>query len=237
MFGLMVMLMIGCGETTEPAAEAPPVEQPKAAKDPAPAPAEEVTPAEVAPALLNPQAAKETAPDLYKVKFETTEGDVVLTVHREWSPKGADRFYNLVQIGYFTDIAFFRVIDGCMTQFGIHGDPRVSKAWENASITDDPVVKSNHRGMVSFATSGPNTRTTQMFINVADNARLDPMGFSAFAEVTEGMEVVDKLYSGYGEGAPRGRGPFQGRIQSHGNAYLKADFPELDYLKSASIVD
>ncbi len=190
----------------------------------------------IPPALLAPDKANAKAPDEYKVKLDTTKGDIVIAVTRDWAPNGADRFYNLVKIGYFQDIAFFRVVDGFMAQFGIHGDAKVNKAWRMARIDDDPVKESNKRGFVTFATSGPNSRTVQMFINYKDNTQLDKQGFSPFGRVVEGMDVVDKLYKGYGEGAPRGRGPHQGRIQSKGNAYLKKDFPKLDYIKSASIL-
>ncbi|MFQ5654263.1 MAG: peptidylprolyl isomerase [Planctomycetota bacterium] len=189
------------------------------------------------PALLNPSLAKETAPKTFKVKFATTKGDIVIEAHREWAPKGADRFFNLVKIGYFNDLAFFRVIKGFMAQFGIHGEGKVNAKWRLARIPDDKVKQSNTRGMISFATSGPNSRTTQLFINYGDNARLDGMGFSPFARVVKGIEVVDKLYSGYGEGAPRGRGPAQGSIQTNGNEYLKNNFPKLDYIKTATIME
>jgi peptidyl-prolyl cis-trans isomerase A (cyclophilin A) len=189
-------------------------------------------------AAPNPAAAKETAPAVFKAKFVTTKGDFVVEVHRDWAPQGADRFYNLVKSGFFTDIAFFRVVKGFMVQFGIHGDPAVAKQWRDAHIQDDPVGKaSNTKGMVTFAMAGPNTRTTQIFINYADNARLDGMGFPPFGKVVgDGMKVVDSIEGMYGEGAPGGRGPNQGRIQGEGNKYLKADFPKLDYIKSASIV-
>ena len=190
----------------------------------------------IAPALLAPDKATEKAPDKYKVKFNTTKGDIVVEVTRDWAPQGADRFYNLVKIGYFQDIAFFRVVEGFMAQFGIHGEPKVNNAWRGARIEDDPVKESNKRGYVTFATSGKNSRTVQMFINYGDNSRLDGQGFSPFGKVVEGMDVVDKLYNGYGEGAPRGRGPNQGRIQAKGNTYLEADFPKLDYIKTASLV-
>lgn len=187
--------------------------------------------------LLDPSKLTAKAPDLFQAKFDTTKGAFVIEVHRDWSPKGADRFYNLVKNGFFTNVRFFRVISGFMAQFGIHGDPAVAAKWEPATIPDDPVKQSNTRGMVSFATAGPGTRTTQLFINYADtNSRLDSMGFSPFGKVVEGMEVVDALYSGYGEGAPGGAGPEQGRIQSEGNKYLESDFPRLDWIKSAHIV-
>jgi peptidyl-prolyl cis-trans isomerase A (cyclophilin A) len=185
-----------------------------------------------------PAAATATAPAVYKVKMSTTKGDFVVEVHRDWAPNGADRFYNLVKLGYFTDIAFFRTVKGFMVQFGIHGDPAMNKAWRVARIQDDPTGKqSNTKGMVTFAMAGPNSRTTQIFINYADNSRLDSMGFPPIGKVVgDGMKVVDALEGMYGEGAPGGRGPNQGRIQGEGNAYLKAEFPKLDYLKSASIV-
>ena len=188
------------------------------------------------PALLDPSKATAEAPELFKVEFDTTVGKFTVQVHRDWAPKGADRFYNLVKIGYFSDIAFFRVIDGFMVQFGIHGDPAVSAAWRDAKIKDDPVKGTNKRGTLTFATSGPNTRTTQLFINFGENGRLDQMGFSPFAEVVDGMDVVDKIYK-VGEGRPRGPGPDQGLIQSQGNAYLKDAYPKLDYIKSAKVLE
>ena len=187
-------------------------------------------------ALKDPSKANEKAPDKFTVKLETTAGDILIDVDRSWAPKGADRIYNLVRAGYYDDVAFFRVISGFMAQVGIHGDPEVNKVWRNARIEDDPAGKqSNTRGMVSFATGGPNTRTTQFFINLVDNTRLDGMGFAPFGRVRD-MAIVDQLHSGYGEGAPNGRGPEQGRIQSEGNTYLRANFPNLDYIRSATIV-
>ena len=186
-------------------------------------------------ALSNPSLANETAPDTFNAVFKTTKGDVTIEVHRDWSPLGADRFYNMVKIGYFTDIAFFRVISGFMAQFGIHGDPAVSAKWRDAKISDDPVKESNTKGRISFATAGPGTRTTQLFINYGNNGNLDSMGFSPFGEVTEGMEVIENIYSGYGEGAPSGQGPRQDLAQMQGNEYIKKDFPKLDYVISASI--
>jgi peptidyl-prolyl cis-trans isomerase A (cyclophilin A) len=186
--------------------------------------------------LSDPAKLKEKAPDTFKARFETTKGAFTIEVTRSLSPNGADRFYNLVRSGYFTDIAFFRVIPGFMCQFGIHGDPKVSAPWHDAQISDDPVKGSNTRGAVTFAMGGPNTRTTQLFINFGNNSRLDGMGFPPFGKVSEGMDVVDKINGEYGEGAPDGRGPSQRRIQLEGNAYLKKDFPNLDYIKSATIV-
>ena len=196
-----------------------------------------VDPADYHPAMLDPAQATERAPDQFQVLMETTQGEFTITVNREWSPNGADRFYNLVKIGYFQDIAFFRVIDHFMAQFGIHGDPDVNTVWQNASIPDDEVQETNTRGRVSFAMRGPNTRSTQLFINFGDNSNLDGMNFSPIGEVTDGMDVVDRLHSGYGEGAPRGRGPSQPRIQGEGNAYLRAEFENLDYLQRATLVE
>ena len=187
-------------------------------------------------ALLAPEKATEKAPDGFKVRFKTTKGDFVVAVTRAWSPLGADRFFNAVKVGYYDDAAFFRAISGFMVQFGINGSPEVNAKWREVRIQDDPAAgKPNSRGMLSFAMAGPNTRTTQLFINYGDNSRLDSMGFTPFGKVVEGMEVVDGLYQGYGEGAPRGAGPDQGRVQGEGNAYLKKDFPKLDYIKTASI--
>jgi peptidyl-prolyl cis-trans isomerase A (cyclophilin A) len=175
------------------------------------------------------------APDSFRARFETSQGDFVIAVHRAWAPRGADRFYNLVRSGYYDDARFFRVVSGFMVQFGIHGDPKVSAAWRGQQIPDDSVRGSNLRGMISFANAGPSTRTTQVFISFGNNDRLDAMGFAPFGQVVEGMEVVDKLYAGYGEGAPRGLGPDQGRIQLEGNAYLKRSFPKMDYIKRATV--
>ena len=180
-----------------------------------------------------PAEANKTAPSKFKVKFQTTKGDFTVSVTRDWAPNGADRFYNLVSIGYFEDIAFFRTVDRFMTQFGIHGDPKVNSVWREAKIVDDPPKESNKRGFLTFATSGPNSRTVQMFINFGDNSRLDGMGFAPIGEVTSGMEVVDSLYKGYGEAPSRG----QMTIQNEGNAFLRREFPELDYIKKATLVD
>ncbi len=186
--------------------------------------------------LQKPAELNEQAPATFRANLDTSKGAIVITVHREWAPVGADRFYNLVKNGFYDDVRFFRVIPGFMAQFGIHGNPAVAAAWRPAQIKDDPVKQSNKRGFVTFATAGPNTRTTQLFINFGDNAgSLDKQGFAPFGEVTTGMDVVDKIYSGYGEGAPRGKGPDQGRTQSEGNAYLTKEFPRLDYIKSATI--
>jgi peptidyl-prolyl cis-trans isomerase A (cyclophilin A) len=186
-------------------------------------------------ALLNPAALTEQAPATYKARFDTSKGVFVVEVRRDNAPRGADRFYNLVKNGFFDDARFFRVISDFMVQFGINGDPAVSAQWRTATIQDDPVKQSNKRGFITFATSGPNSRTSQVFINFGDNARLDQMGFAPFGQVATGMNVVDQLYAGYGEGAPNGRGPNQGRVQSEGNAYLTKDFANMDYIKKATI--
>ena len=185
--------------------------------------------------LANPAALTEPAPATYKAKFETSKGPFVIQVTRAWAPNGADRFYNLVKNGYFDNVRFFRAISGFMVQFGINGDPALNAKWRVARIQDDRVSQSNTRGMITFATSGPNARTTQVFINFADNSNLDGMGFAPFGKIVSGMDVVDKLYSGYGEGAPNGRGPDQNRIQTEGNAYLSQGFPKLDHVSKATI--
>ena len=189
-----------------------------------------------APSLKNPASLKEQAPATYKVKFDTSVGVFVLQVNRDWAPLGADRFYNLVKNGFYDDARFFRAIPGFMVQFGISGDPAISPAWRNARIGVDPVKQSNKPMFISFAMGGtPDTRTTQVFINFGNNASLDKMGFAPFGEVIEGKDVVNKIHTGYGEGAPRGKGPDQGRTQAEGNAYLMKDFPKLDFIKKATI--
>ena len=180
--------------------------------------------------LRTPAQLNEKAPDTYKAKFETSKGDFVVAVHRDWAPLGADRFYNLVKNGFFDDGRFFRVIPRFMVQFGINGNPTVQSAWLNANLKDDPVKQSNKRGYITFATAGPNTRTTQVFINYADNARLDSQGFAPFGQVVSGMDVVDKLNSEYGE-RPNERNAYMLK----GNAYVTKDFPNLDSVKKASI--
>lgn len=194
---------------------------------------------EAKPDLMNPASLKAQAPATYQVKFTTTKGDFVVQVNRGWAPRGADRFYNLVRAGFFTDCAFFRVLRTprpFMAQFGISPNPAIAKAWMSANIPDDRPIESNKRGRITFATAGPNTRTTQVFINYGDNAFLDSQGFSPFGEVIEGMDVVDQFYGDYGEGAPSGRGPEQGRLQSEGKAYTDRYFPKLDKVVKATIV-
>ena len=196
----------------------------------------QVTNAPASPGFADPSKLTAKAPDTFKAVFDTTKGKFTVEVTRSLAPNGADRFYNLVRSGYFTDTAFFRVVPGFMCQFGIHGDPAVSANWQQATITDDPVKGSNARGTVTFATAGPNTRTTQLFINFGNNTFLDGQGFAPFGKVVEGMDVVDKINSEYGDGPPGGSGPDQRFIQAQGNAYLKANFPHLDYIKSATLV-
>jgi len=187
-------------------------------------------------ALMNPAALTEQAPDDYRVRFDTSEGPFVVEVHRAWSPNGADRFYNLAKNGFFDDMRAFRAVPNFVVQFGMNGDPEVQAKWQTARIQDDPVVETNAKGTVTFAMGGPNTRTTQIFVNLRDNARLDGMGFSPIGKVVEGMDVVEKLYSGYGDGPPQGRGPNQGLIAQRGNAYLDEQYPKLSKLEKATIV-
>ena len=194
-----------------------------------------IAPAQAQGNLASPAALTEKAPPTYKAKFDTSKGVFVVEVTRDWAPNGADRFYNLVKNGFYDNVRFFRVISGFMVQFGISGDPRISAPWREARIPDDPVKQSNRRGYITYAMAGPNTRTSQVFINFADNANLDQSGFSPFGRVVSGMDVVDKLNAEYGEGAPRGRGPDQGRIQMEGNAYLNKEFGRLDFVKKATI--
>jgi peptidyl-prolyl cis-trans isomerase A (cyclophilin A) len=226
-----------CGKKQEEPAQQPPAAatpaptpQPSKAES-APAPAPTPSAAPVDPALLKPEAAKLTAPAKFKVKFTTTKGDFVVEVTRAWAPIGADRFYNLAKLGFFRDIGFFRVVPGFVVQFGIHGNPQVGAAWKAATLQDDKMGKqSNEKGTLTFAKAGPNTRTTQLFINFKDNANLDAMGFPPFGKVIQGMDVVDSINKEYGEQ------PDQSMIQADGNNYLRNSFPRLDYIKSAELV-
>lgn len=199
---------------------------------PAAAPAQTMPAAAANPALLSPEKANEKAPDQFKVKLVTTKGDLVVEVNRAWSPNGADRFYNLVKLGFYDDTAFFRIVNGFMAQIGIHGDPSVMAKWRTANIQDDPPAgQSNKPGYVTFAKTGaPNSRSTQIFFNFGDNSFLDGQGFTPFGKVVDGAPVLGALNLEYGES------PDQGAIQSSGNAYLKASFPRLDYIKTARIV-
>ena len=189
--------------------------------------------------LLDPKspAVNLTAPAEFKVKVETSRGDLVLKIVRDWAPKGADRFYSLVKNGYYDDCRFYRVLPKYIAQTGIHGDPKISLKWHDAPIDDDPVRQKNTRGRVTFAKGGPNSRTTNLFINLRDSTSLDSQGFAPIGEVVLGMDVADQLHAGYGEGAPKGRGPSQKKIYEEGNAWLEKDFKDLDYIKTAKIVD
>jgi peptidyl-prolyl cis-trans isomerase A (cyclophilin A) len=213
--------------------------------DPGPKPAATEAPHAAPPAggrdgnapIYHPEKATERAPDTFKAKLSTSKGDFVIEVTRAWAPNGADRFYNLVKLGYYDGVRFYRAVEGFMVQFGIHPDPSVNGAWSRAAIPDDPVVKSNTRGFVTFAMAGPGSRSEQIFINYADkNRRLDAMGFAPFGQVVEGMSVVDALYKGYGELPPRGKGPDPTRASREGEAYLAKEFPELDQIKTAKIL-
>jgi cyclophilin family peptidyl-prolyl cis-trans isomerase len=178
----------------------------------------------------------EKVPDVYRVKFDTSKGPFVIEVHREWAPFGADRFYEVVKSGFYNNARFFRVLKGFIVQWGISGDPDLNAKWINMTIPDDPVKQPNTSGMVTFAKGGPASRTTQVFINLADNSsQLDAMGFAPFGRVVEGMNVVYQLYGGYGEGAPQGAGPDQNMIQARGNQYLEEHYPRLDFIKTATI--
>ncbi len=182
--------------------------------------------------LMNPAQLNETAPDKYKVKFDTSKGEFMVEVTRAWAPNGADRFYNLVKNGFYDNCKFFRNIEGFMVQFGINGNPKINAGMMKARIKDDPVTQSNKRGYITFAMAGPNTRTSQLFINFGDNSNLDAQGFSPFGKVTKGMNVVESLYSQYG-GKPSDA---QQQIQMEGNAFLEKNYPKLDFIKTATIV-
>lgn len=187
--------------------------------------------------LFHPEKATLTAPDKFRVEFVTTKGNFIVEVTRAWSPHGADRFYNLVKLGFYDGVRFHRAIDDFMVQFGIHPEPSVNGAWYKAFIPDDPVVESNRRSYVTFAHAGKDTRTTQIFISYVDKQRrLDKDGFSPFGKVVEGMNVVDSLYKGYGELSPKGKGPNASRAQREGQAYLDAEFPKLDAIKQARVL-
>jgi peptidyl-prolyl cis-trans isomerase A (cyclophilin A) len=179
--------------------------------------------------LRTPSQLTEKAPDTFKASFDTSKGILVIEVHRDWAPLGADRFYNLVKNGFYDGCRFFRVINGFMAQFGVNGDPSINVAWKGANLRDDPVKQSNKRGFVSYGNAGPNSRTTQLFIGYRDNSYLDASAFAPFGQVVSGMDVADMLYSGYGDM------PDQSRIQAEGNAYLAKSFPKLDFIKKATI--
>jgi peptidyl-prolyl cis-trans isomerase A (cyclophilin A) len=192
--------------------------------------AKKEVPAEVkkeAPAEAK-QESKSAVPDVFKVRFTTSKGPFVVEAHREWAPLGVERFYQLVKDGYFNEARFFRVVPNFVVQFGIAANPKTTKKWDNA-IQDDPVLRTNRQGSLTFATAGRNTRTTQLFINLRSNQSLDADGFAPFAQVIEGMNVVTSIYAGYGEQ------PDQEAITKRGNAYLNEQFPKLDYIKTAVI--
>src|SRR5580704_1801355 len=230
---LLLVAACGSGPSMPPATPAEPVViAPAPPSGPSPAPAHHSA------AELDPALATQRAPDVFRARFTTSNGVFVIEVHRDWAPNGADRFYNLVRLGVYDDSRFFRAISGFMVQFGIPGDPQVAAKWREANIPDDPTRQSNLRGYVSFAQTGnPNSRTTQVFIDYGDNSKLDASNFAPFGKVVDGMDVVSTLYKGYGEGAPSGNGPSQDRIQSEGNAYLDAEFPKLDRILSAQVVN
>ena len=183
-----------------------------------------------------PPPPPEKPPETYRVKFETTKGDFVVEARREWAPRGADHFYGLVRAKFYDGVRFHRVVRGFVVQFGINGDPKTQRLWSSAQIPDDPVKQKNRKGYLSFAKLGPNSRTTQVFINLRDNLDLDKSGFAPFAQVVEGMDVVERLYFAYGEVAPRGGGPDPTRIEGQGEAYLERQFPRLDSIRRAGIV-
>jgi peptidyl-prolyl cis-trans isomerase A (cyclophilin A) len=219
-FALMLTAGILCGQPRAPETAGKPASQRSAAR----------------PSLSKPSSLNEQAPATFKAKFTTTKGDFVVEVTRAWAPLGADRFYNLVKNHFYDGAAFFRVLPGFVAQFGLSAKPEISRVWASATFKDDPVTQSNLAGFLTFAAAGPNSRTTQVFINLADNQTLDGMGFAPFGKVVEGMDVVQKFYSGYGEGAPDGKGPDQSRITNEGKAYLDKSFPLLDSIKTAVIV-
>ena len=198
---------------------------------PAPPPADTAT--VTPPPAAEPAAPAVTAPAEFRVRFETSKGPIVIQAHRDWSPNGVDRFHQLVESGYYDDVRFFRVVPNFVVQFGMHGDPATNSKWVSQPLRDDPVKQSNRRGTVTFAkTEMPNSRTTQLFINLADNTMLDPQGFAPFAEVVEGMSVIDRLYSGYAD-QPTGR---QSEIAAEGNAFFAREFPRLDFIRTARVV-
>jgi peptidyl-prolyl cis-trans isomerase A (cyclophilin A) len=185
----------------------------------------------------NPRAEQAVAPDTFVVRFTTSRGPFDVQFIRAWGPRGVDRVYYLVRSGYYDGARFFRVLPGFVAQFGESGDPRVAKVWDTRTIPDDPVKQSNTRGTVAFATAGPNTRTTQLFVSYGNNSRLDRLGFTPIGRVVDGMtRVVDSLYSGYGEGPPKGKGPDQDRLAAEGERYLAQHFPKLDWIKRADFV-
>ncbi|HLH42058.1 MAG TPA: peptidylprolyl isomerase [Bryobacteraceae bacterium] len=184
-----------------------------------------------------PQPKPVVVPDVYRAKFETSKGDFVVEVTRGWAPRGADHFHELLRMNYFDEGRFFRVLPGFIAQFGIHKDFDVHAKWRELVIADDPPKEKNLRGTLAFAQSGPNTRATEIFINLKDNPELDDQGFTPFARIVEGIETIDALYSGYGELGPKGKGPDAGRAEGEANEYIVPRFPKLDYIKRARIIE
>ena len=237
--GLLAALLLAAACGSGPTMAGGPVDAPPSPVGSAPAsgaPHPTIAAVRHAPSELDPARATERAPEVFAARFTTTQGEFVIEVHRSWAPRGADRFFNLVRIGFYDDTRFFRAVEGFMVQFGIPGDPVVAAKWRGTSIPDDPVTQSNLRGFATFAMAGPNSRTTQFFIAYNNHPRLDASGFAPFGKVVKGMEVVDALYKGYGEGAPEGHGPNQERIQTEGNAYLDSEFPKLDRVLKTEIL-
>ncbi len=236
---ILGLAVIACGgeEAVEPSTTEAPEAGSSSAQPPPGEPAPEASAPTVNP-LLDPYHPEysQQAPASYRVAFDTSKGQFVVEVHREWAPLGADRFYNLVRTGFYNNNRFFRVLDGFVAQFGLNGDAAINEAWDIAAIDDDPTREMNTRGRLTFANSGPSSRTTQLFINLGDNLSLDNRGFPPFGEVIEGMGVVDSLYADYGEGTPRGNGPDQLRLGAEGNDYLERDFPLLDYVELAMVI-
>ncbi|MEY3457246.1 MAG: hypothetical protein RL215_403 [Planctomycetota bacterium] len=227
--GLVVVFLAGCGESEStpgmPQGLGDYERTQKGQSLPAPVEAAESDESEAAPT----ESSEVPQTGTFRVKFETTAGDFVVEVHREWAPVGAQRFYQLVEDGFYNDCRFFRVVPGFVVQFGINGNPAKHRRWDR-KIPDDKVVESNRKGTLCFATSGPNTRTTQLFINFSNNSNLDQMGFSVFGEVIEGMHNVEGINPEYGEN------PSQQLLEQQGNSYLEQQFPEMDYIKRASFV-
>jgi peptidyl-prolyl cis-trans isomerase A (cyclophilin A) len=239
---VLVLLISGCSSpgTKEQAKETPAQETPAATPGEPPATAAPEKQPELkdrtatAPPATQPPAAEPAAPakdaNVYRVKFETTQGDFVVEVHRDWAPIGADHFRQLVESGFYDEARFFRVLPNFVAQFGIPRDPALHRKWSRQVLKDDPVKRTNAMGTLVYATAGPNTRTTQLFINLRDNARLDGDGFAPFGQIVQGMGVVTRLYGGYGER------PDQKAAEQRGNAYFNSEFPQLDYIKKATIL-
>lgn len=232
----LVCALAACGASPDP--EPRPISE----EEDQPVKASPVTasrPSEDAALLKTPdhEVFKAPAPEKFRAVFETTAGSFEVEVIRAWSPHGADRFYHLARLGYYDDIRVFRMVRGFVAQFGMSGDPALTQVWGKRGMPDDKVRQSNARGMLTYAkTSMPNSRSTQLFINLRNNRQLDGMGFAPFARVIRGMEVVDKFHAGYGDGPPTGSGPDQGQIQQRGNTYLDADFPKLSKILSVRVV-